>query len=653
MTCKRRKTWVRLGAMLLSTTMMFSFLTPISAGASSESDRLVNTIVSKANAEIGYREKGNNITKYGSWYGYQTGWCAIFVLWCVNQADQSLGTKMLGNVIGRQGGCGSMQSWFRGEGGYRSRSSGYTPKKGDIAFFDWNYDGSPDHVGLVTGVSSSSITVTHGNMSDRVRKDTYSRSSGQVLGYGHPDYEAYAQGPGAAALSGIELSTRNLTLNAGSSSTISYTLHGKTKGSTLSWSSSNTGVATVSGGKVTAKTGGTATITAKASNGKTATCKVSVKQGASSISLSRSSLTMSNGSSVRLQASMAPATTTDDITWSSSDTGVVRVDGGRISATGVGKARVTARTSSGRTATCTVSVTPVAATGLKLSTDKKTVNVGESIAVKSEFIPVYATDSVTFSTTDNDIIALSPNGGVQALKPGTATVQAVTEKGVVETIDIFVFSPSEKIRIDRDVALVAQGGQMKLNAILNPPDSTDKLMWSSSNPAVATVDANGVVSAVAAGQAVITVKAESGPTATCEVAVNVPCISMKVNTPDSTLEVYEKLRLDLDIYPTVTTDSVTFTSSDKKVATVSKEGVVTGVSAGEATITCKSSNGIVRNVKITVTRPAAEVKAENALTATGIVSGAGILGLASFFPNWKKRREEEKEFIERVKKITK
>jgi len=93
--------------------------------------------------EVGYTGT-SSYSKYGDWYGYQGGWCTTFVLWCFNKAGKQNGVTLNGVIIPRGGNCSSMISWFKDKGRYYSPSK-YTPKSGDLIFFDWTGCGTADH----------------------------------------------------------------------------------------------------------------------------------------------------------------------------------------------------------------------------------------------------------------------------------------------------------------------------------------------------------------------------------------------------------------------------------------------------------------------------------------------------------------------------
>ncbi len=147
--------------------------------------------------------------------------------------------------------------------------------------------------------------------------------------------------------------------------------------------------------------------------------------------------------------------------------------------------------------------------------------------------------------------------------------------------------------------LTSVGQTATLIAMVTPDDATDKsVTWSSSDEGVTTVSSDGVVTAVANGTAIITATANdgSGKSATCEVTVNAPVVHTTGVTLSKTMVTLtsagETVQLTATVLPENASDnSVTWSSSDESVATVSSEGVVTAVANGTATITATTSDG--------------------------------------------------------------
>lgn len=155
-----------------------------------------STIVEIAKGEIGVQEKKYNNVKYNTWYfGYEVrdrysggtsyAWCAVFLGWCADQAGIDTDTIPLVR------GTVAMQRFYENLGRYTKYSASYTPKVGDIIFFDWSGGrGGVDHVGIVVAVKDGMITTVEGNYSDQVSCNTYAINHKYITGYATPDYQS-------------------------------------------------------------------------------------------------------------------------------------------------------------------------------------------------------------------------------------------------------------------------------------------------------------------------------------------------------------------------------------------------------------------------------------------------------------------------------
>lgn len=144
-----------------------------------------NKIVSIAQAEVGYKEQGNNITKYGEWYGMQDEWCNMFVCWCAAQAG--IGE----DIIPKMAYVPSTANWFDEKGQYKnSKANGenYIPQAGDIVLFDYNHNTTSDHIGLVEKVECNTLYTIEGNKNNMVQRFTYDLASKDIRAYCVPAY---------------------------------------------------------------------------------------------------------------------------------------------------------------------------------------------------------------------------------------------------------------------------------------------------------------------------------------------------------------------------------------------------------------------------------------------------------------------------------
>ena len=275
-----------------------------------------------------------------------------------------------------------------------------------------NIDGyeSTCHVTVVSITTSSTTSQTTTSNSTTTTQPTTSTTKPQNI-----------------SPSSIKLNKTSATLTVGSMLTLTATISPtNATNKKVTWSSSNTAVATVSSGKVTAKGKGTATITAKTANGKTATCKITVNEkvvAPSGISLNTSSMVLYVGENAILSATLSPSNVTEKtITWTSSNTKVATVTDGKVTAVGAGTAKITAKTSNGKTATCTITVknkvVPLQWSVVSLSSCPQSVNTEFSKYTSS-------TSAKTMSIQEGGYVYIM----IKVAKGKKVTVTSVTESG--------------------------------------------------------------------------------------------------------------------------------------------------------------------------------------------------------------------------------
>ena len=225
-------------------------------------------------------------------------------------------------------------------------------------------------------------------------------------------------------VSSVSMSQSTLSIARGGSANLTATVNPSTAtDKTVTWSSSNSSVATVNNGTVSAVAVGTATITATAS-GKTATCEVTVTpKGVSSIKLDKTSVSMTVKEVLTLTATVEPADADDKtVTWTSSDESVAKVDNGKITAVGKGTAKITA--SAGTiNVTCQVAVS-YAVNSVTL--DKSTAQIEEdgTLTLKATVDTDDPDVKVGWSSDATDIATVNNNGTITGIAIGEATITA-------------------------------------------------------------------------------------------------------------------------------------------------------------------------------------------------------------------------------------
>lgn len=226
--------------------------------------------------------------------------------------------------------------------------------------------------------------------------------------------------------------------------------------------------------------------------------------------------TAATGESAETDEKLAKAASKLTVAWTSSDESVATVDAtGMVVAVSAGEADITASvTDSEMSAVCKVTV-KVAAKDITVpdNLDVK-LNDGNETTVEATVSPADATDvKVSYASTDEAVATVDKDGRVQVLQPGECDiVTTLTQEGkkvVEKKTHIKAFYEVEGITLDKTEGILTAGNTVTLNATVLPEEIADETIvtWTSSDEKVATVDENGKVTAIAAGEATITANA--------------------------------------------------------------------------------------------------------------------------------------------------
>ena len=415
----------------------------------------------------------------------------------------------------------------------------------------------------------------------------------------------------------VTLDRTELTLTEGETETLTATVKpDNADNRKVTWSSDKTEVATVGGdGRVTAVKAGEAVVTVTTEDGgKTATCKVTVKAkavGVTEVSLDKTELTLTEGETETLTATVKPDNADNrKVTWSSDKTDVATVGGdGRVTAVKAGVAVVTVTTEDGgKTATCKVTVKAKAVNVTEVTLDRTelTLTEGETETLTATVKPDNADNrKVTWSSDKTEVATVDGNGKVTAVKPGEAVVTVTTEDGgKTATCKVTVKAKAVSVTdvtLDKTELTLMEGETETLTATVRPDNADNrKVTWSSDKTEVATVGGDGRVTAVKAGEAVVTVTTEDGgKTATCKVTVKaktVPVTGVDVKPWSVTIGVNGTTKLTCTVAPSNATNrNVRWESDNPSVATVDSDGNVRAVSAGVAKVSAVTEDGGFRS----------------------------------------------------------
>jgi uncharacterized protein YjdB len=382
-------------------------------------------------------------------------------------------------------------------------------------------------------------------------------------------------------------------------------------GRPITWSTNSSGVATVStSGVVKAVAPGTATITAS-SEGKSGKSTITVKQvPVASIDMNPGELKLEIGQTGTITATPKSANGTvltgRSIAWNSRAPGVATVNSsGLVTAKAAGSTLIEA-TSEGVTGVTLVTVANVPVSSVVVAPDTATLVVGQSKQLSAKTFDAGGAElsgrTIAWSSSNEDVASVSSTGKVLAVAPGSATITATSE-GKSDQATITVIAPVSSVTVQPDSISVIVGNTSTLTAIVK--DGSDNTLngrtvtWKSGTTGVATVDANGVVTGVAAGATTVTATSE-GKSGSAKVVVTLEPVARvtvtNIENPDDPLTVVQGQTLQLAALLTdadgnaLLSDGrvISWDSDDQNIATVNGMGLVTGVNPGKAKITATS-----------------------------------------------------------------
>ena len=344
------------------------------------------------------------------------------------------------------------------------------------------------------------------------------------------------------------------------------------------------------------------------------------------------------GETCVLRATVSPSDATDkSLSWISSNANVASVtQDGKVTAMGNGEAVITVKTNDGeKIDECTISVKQ---TVTRLTLDKTSISLKENDVqpLTVTVTPDNAYDkTVTWSSSDSSIAIVDENGIVKAISKGSTVITAKANDGsnVYATCKVTVTRGVSGVTLNTHSAAMYPGESVALEAIVTPETADNRnVVWTSVNPAIATVSNNGLVSGVASGATTVIVRTQDGAFEDrCDISVwyHVSEISIDKNS----VELYpnETTTLIASVLPdNAHNKNVTWSSSNTSIARVTQDGVITAVSTGTTTVYVKSEDGDVSasckiRVKqyatgIDLTPASATIYADESLALTATVS---------------------------------
>lgn len=419
---------------------------------------------------------------------------------------------------------------------------------------------------------------------------------------------------------------------------------------TVTWKSNDETVVTVdAAGKITAIKVGSAIITASATDASSKTGSITVTVTpilVASVTNADVTKTIQIGKTATLTTTVLPGNADNQsVVWSSSDDAKVSVNAvtGEITGVALGSATITAtaKDASGKYSSTLVTVTSDAkpVTSVKLDVATLDLTIGVAGKLTATVAPIDATNSnVIWQSSDITKATVDQKGNITAIAAGSVVISVVSMDNTALSASCTVTVKDVKVT---GVTVAAPQVSLKvgelsvIEASAAPATATNKaLTYASSDAAIAKVSSTGVITAVVAGTATITVTAADGSLKSASVSVTVTgagTVAVLINkiTLDKTVasvKVGGSVTATVSyIMPTdATNKAVLWTSSDESIATVTN-GVITGVKVGTATILASSADegNAVSTVLVTVTTDATLVTSiTSTTTAVSLVKGS-------------------------------
>ena len=337
----------------------------------------------------------------------------------------------------------------------------------------------------------------------------------------------------------------------------------------------------------------------------------------SSIKLNTKNHTMYSNQYVQLKATVLPNNAYNkSVTWKSSNSKIATVDkNGKVKALKVGNATITATSTDGSnvSAQCKIKVVQRVT---KIKLNKSIINLSKkdkTAKLKATVLPNNAYNkSVTWKANNTKVVTVDKKGKIKATtNKGATYVNAIAKDGSKKKAKLLVVvGPKvKKITLNKTSVTLNRGAKNRTfqlkKAIKNKNATYKGVSWYSSNKNVATVDNNGKVTVLKKGTVTITAKAKDGSnkSAKCKFTVKQLVTKLSYNNKKQVKEVYKNktMKFAVTVTPSnANNKGLTYSSSNKKVATVNSKGVVKGIKAGTVTITAKTKDSSKKIVKIKV-----------------------------------------------------
>jgi uncharacterized protein YjdB len=371
----------------------------------------------------------------------------------------------------------------------------------------------------------------------------------------------------------------------------------------VTWSSANTAIATVSAGIVRGIAPGVTDITVSTFDGsklsitvRITIIPVEISIPVTAVSLNTAIHTFHPLNTYQLVATVSPVNATNKrLIWTSNSPYATVSPTGLVTAVSLGTASITVITESGNfLARASFNITPPV-TSISLSSTSVNISVGQTHKLTATVLPNIAPNKLVNWTTSNATFAtVSNNGLVTGIANGTVIITATTvDMGLTATAIVTITTAVQRVSLNIEKLSLFTNQTFQAIATVIPSNASNKIVsWASSNSSIATVDSNGLIRGIANGLANISVLTQDGAkTASIAVGVTTRVTGVTIQ-PTLSLRKGESFTLVSTVFPeSASNKNLLWITNNVSVATVNSKGTVKGIKVGSATITVRTVDG--------------------------------------------------------------
>lgn len=317
----------------------------------------------------------------------------------------------------------------------------------------------------------------------------------------------------------------------------------------------------------------------------------------SSVSITVGKKVLGIGEKTDISGAVYPANSCNtNITWDCSDSSVIKLKNGTIEAVGYGTATITAESFNGKVGSVKITVKEITAEKVTINnipTDDK-LYIGESFQLTSTITPSNVDNpAITWSSSDTEIATVDNKGNVALKASGNVKISATASNGVkgvwqVQVKEHFV----ESVNIDETELSMLLGSTYALKASVTPSNATHpEIQWSTSDVNIIDVTADGTLTAVTCGNAIVTATSTNGISKSVEITVNEIVAESISIEGEATILLGEDTVLNAIILPENTTvKDVVWSVDDTNIVSISEDGKVTALAVGDTIVRAKQKD---------------------------------------------------------------